>query len=66
MLGALLMAAYEIIRALMDNRVKSVKELEERFGISVMGTIPNFHSADAASGYGGYYAKAAKRRGAKK
>ena len=61
--GILLMAAYIIIQHLMDNRVKSDQELEERYGISIIGTIPNFFVSNDKSSYGGYYAHAAKKRG---
>ena len=59
-LGILLMAAYLIIKHLMDNRVKSDQELEERYGISIIGTIPNFYAEDGGKGYVGYYRKAVK------
>lgn len=45
LLGFLLMVAVIVIREFIDDRVKSEDDLESRFGISVVGTIPNIHAA---------------------
>ena len=51
--GFFICAAFVTIRSLLDTKVKNEKELEERFGISVIGTIPNFKGA--STDQGGYY-----------
>lgn len=57
LLGVLLMCAWVIVRMLLDKRVKSAAELEERFGIPVVGAIPDYDTAARGkSGYG-YYKK---------
>ena len=55
-IGMLIMAIYIVIRNLTDNRVKSDIDLEERYGIFIIGTIPNFFEKDN-SGYGRYYSQ---------
>ncbi len=40
--GAILAAAYIILRDLIDVRIKSNDDLAERYGIPVLGTIPEF------------------------
>ena len=40
--GAVLAAAFIILRDLLDVRIKSAEELTERYGIPVLGTIPEF------------------------
>ena len=40
--GAVLAAAYIILRDLLDVRIKNSDELSERYGIPVLGTIPEF------------------------
>jgi len=44
-LGAVLVIAVVVITELVDNRVKSESELEERYGIAVMGVIPDLVEA---------------------
>lgn len=61
LLGAFLMAAYLVIRELLDTRVRSEQELEEKFGIPIIGTIPNFDSATGKSGYNYGYRKSQKK-----
>ncbi|MBP7060265.1 MAG: hypothetical protein KBA87_07595 [Lachnospiraceae bacterium] len=57
-IGFILMCAIEIIMYMLDTRVKGEKDLEERFGISVVGTIPNFEeAANEHGGYNNYYHK---------
>lgn len=51
--GFFICAAFVTVRSLLDTKVKNEKELEERFGISVIGTIPNFKGA--TTDQGGYY-----------
>ena len=59
LLGIVLMAAYIVIRELLDNRVKSEQELEEKFGLPIVGSIPNFKAASSGKNYGysSYYKK---------
>ncbi len=42
--GAVLAAAYVILRTLLDVRIKSGEELTEKYSIPVLGSIPNFES----------------------
>ena len=54
-----------VIRHLSDDRIKSVEELEAKFGFSVIGTIPNFDEAANNKGkknYGYYYAASNKTK----
>ncbi len=46
--GAILAAAYIILRDLLDVRIKSNDNLSERYGIPVLGTIPEFDFKAAA------------------
>lgn len=46
MLGAFLTAAIIIVLELNDDRIKSAEELERRFGIVVMGTIPDLEAVN--------------------
>ncbi|MGN1202563.1 MAG: hypothetical protein ACI4RF_04655, partial [Eubacterium sp.] len=57
--GAVLAAAYIILRELLDVRIKGSDELSARYGIPVLGTIPEFEfkSGSAAK------SKAAKGKG---
>lgn len=67
-IGALLVIILVIVRSLTDTRIKNEQDLQERFGIPVIGTIPNYE--DATNGkkkygkYGnyGYYEAASKAR----
>lgn len=61
LLGAFLMIAYLAIRELLDTRVRSEQELEEKFGIPIIGTIPNFDSAGSKGGYNYGYRKSQKK-----
>ena len=65
MLGAVagfaLAVAYVVIRSLTDTTIKSEKDLEEKFGISVIGTIPNFQEAAEGSGNKYYYQSSSKK-----
>ena len=61
LLGAFLMVAYLVIRELLDTRVRSEQELEEKFGIPIIGTIPNFGSASGKGGYNYGYRKSQKK-----
>lgn len=47
--GAVLAAAYIILRDLLDIRVKGNDNLSERYGIPVLGTIPEFELKASAS-----------------
>lgn len=42
--GAVLAAAYVILRTLLDVRIKSGEELTEKYSIPVLGSIPNFEA----------------------
>lgn len=54
-LGAFLSAAIIVVRELLDNRIKAEEELENRFGIAVIGTIPDILAASKKDfGYYGY------------
>ena len=59
-IGCLLAMVIIIIRHLTDDRIKSVETLEEKYGISVIGTIPNFDHAANDKGNKGYYYAASK------
>lgn len=64
-LGALLILVYIVIRELTDTRVKNQDELEDMFGIPVLGTIPNFRSAAPGRdyGYGSRYGDSRAKKG---
>lgn len=53
LLGFLLSAGIIILRTVLDDRVKDEESLETRFGIPILGTIPN--TSSAASAGGSYY-----------
>lgn len=55
LLGAFLAAGLVVLLELIDDRVRSEEELEHRYGIAVMGTIPDLA---AAKKYGSYEKKA--------
>lgn len=67
-IGALLVMVIVIIRTLTDTTIKSEQDLQERFGIPVIGTIPNYdqaaHGSKKYGKYGnyGYYAAASKAK----
>lgn len=61
-IGCLLAMIIIIIRHLTDDRIKSVEELEAKFGFSVIGTIPNFDEAANNKGKKGYYYAASKAK----
>ncbi|MBQ9227510.1 MAG: hypothetical protein IJ168_01660 [Eubacterium sp.] len=56
--GAVLAAAYVILRTLLDVRIKSSEELIDKYSIPVLGTIPNFEArgiqAQSKKGVEGY------------
>lgn len=60
--GFVLCAAFIIVRSLLDTTVKDEKALEERYGISVIGTIPNFSSATSDHGNYYYYRRSYKKK----
>lgn len=60
--GFVLCAAFVIIRSVLDSTVKDEKSLEERYGISVIGTIPNFSSATSDHGNYYYYRRSYKKK----
>ena len=62
-IGALAMLAFVVIRDLLDTRIKSEQELEQRFGVPVVGTIPNFEAA--AHGDGSRYYSHYQKKGGK-
>lgn len=63
-IGAVLVIALIVLREILDNRVRDEETLEERYGIAILGAIPNYDSATKAGsnyskygygyGYGGY------------
>lgn len=53
-LGFLLMVAVIVLWVLLDDRLKDEESLERRFGIPILGTIPN--TGSAAKTGGNYYA----------
>lgn len=57
--GAVLAALYVILRDILDIRVKGSDDLAERYGIPVLGTIPEFEFKPAAK-------NSAKEKGARK
>lgn len=57
LMGAIFMTALIILLELMDNRVKSGEELEQRYGIAVMGTIPDLAATGKYTAYGYGYGK---------
>lgn len=61
-LGAFIMIIYILIRYMTDTSVKGEKDLEEKFGISVIGSIPDFMSASGESGYYGYGKKRSEKK----
>lgn len=61
MLGAIFSSALIVIKELIDDTVKEEDELESRFGIPIIGTIPDILSAAAdKSGYG--YGRSEKQK----
>lgn len=67
LVGAVLAAAYVILITLLDKRIKSEEDLEQRFELPVLGVIPSFDTGHKKNGKYGYaYAsKAAKEESAK-
>ena len=69
-LGGVLAAGIVVVKEIMDTRVKDEQTLEERFGIPVLGTVPNFADANKSSSYsyshGGYGYAAASAQSKKK
>ena len=66
-IGMLLMMIIVVVRSLMDTRVKDAAELEARFGLSIIGTIPNYEQAakgNASKDH--YYYRAQNRKGDRK
>lgn len=63
LLALLIALALVIVQDLMDDRIRSANDLEKRFGISILGTIPDFDSAgQKKGGYGSYYQKTEGKR----
>lgn len=56
-IGFLIAIAIIVISELTDDRIKSVEELEKRFGIPVIGIIPSFEDATRNKGNYNYYYK---------
>lgn len=55
LLGLLIALAIVTVQDLMDDRIRSADELEKRFGISILGTIPDFEAAAQKKAGRGYY-----------
>lgn len=64
LLGVFLAAAVIVLRAVLDDRVKGEEELESRFGLPILGSVPNMASAARAGSKYGY--GAVKTSGGKK
>lgn len=65
-LGALVAIIIVVVMELSDTRVKSEDQLEEQFGISIVGTIPDFAEAADGDAHGyGYYGHSSKKKGGK-
>ena len=64
LIGAVLVVMIVVLRELLDNRVRDEETLEERFGVAILGSIPNYDAAGRASkSYGTYgYGAADKER----
>lgn len=63
-IGLVLMMIIVVIRSLMDTRIKDAQELEARFSIPIIGTIPNYEQAEHGhSGKERYYYRAQSRKG---
>lgn len=60
LLGALLAVIIIVVRELTDTRIRSQEDLEDMFGISVIGSIPDFSDAEESKGYG-YYGSGSKK-----
>lgn len=54
MLGAVLAVALIVLLTLLDNRVKDEDALEKRYGIVVLGSIPDFEEAGKVGSYDAY------------
>lgn len=65
-IGFVICIAFVIIRSLLDTTVKDEKSLEERYGISVIGTIPNFREATTDHGSYYYYSRSSKKNAGNK
>lgn len=57
LIGAALMLAYIVTKQLFDDKIKDEKGLEERYGIPVVGVIPDMSKDSHGSGYYAYYRK---------
>ena len=55
LIGLLLAIAIVVIQDLTDDRIRSAEELERKFGISIIGTIPDFTDASRNKDKYGYY-----------
>lgn len=53
-LGAALLGGIVVIAALLDNRVKQEEGLEARYGIPVVGSVPNYEAASKSGDKYGY------------
>lgn len=63
-LGGVICCAVIVLKELIDDRIKGEEELENRFGLAIVGTIPNLVTAgkiDDSYGYG--YGSASKKKG---
>lgn len=60
LIGLLVMIFIVVIRNLIDTKIKDAQELETRFDLSIIGTIPNYKQATKKHGY--YYQSANRRK----
>lgn len=60
LIGLLVMIFIVVIRNLIDTKIKDAQELETRFDLSIIGTIPDYKQATKKHGY--YYQSANRRK----
>lgn len=63
LIGALIAMFLVFIRAMLDTRVKSEEDLKDRFGLPIIGTIPNVEEAAGNRAGYAYYSSGRKNKG---
>jgi capsular polysaccharide biosynthesis protein len=66
LLGLLFAIIIVVVRDLTDDRIRNVEDLEKRFGISIIGIIPDFSEASRKKDKYGYYYESKKTAGLSK
>ena len=61
LIGAVLMLAYIITKQLFDDKIKSDEGLEERYGLPVVGIIPDMSKHTSGGSYYYYYRKSDRK-----